>query len=64
MHAEYSVLVTYLSICDGKLKTLIGVSLSEPHTSVTALLDVCVCLHVSIYRKFKLSKQISNLHMC
>ena len=35
---------------------VIGASLSEPHTSVTALLDVCVCMYVcfrvAIYRKF------------
>ena len=51
-----------------KLGELIGASLSEPHTSVTALLDACVCmyvcLHVAIYRKFKLSKRVSNLHTC
>ena len=53
---------------------IIGVSLSEPHTSVTALQDACVCMSVcllvAIYRKFKLNKQkrrytyISNLHTC
>ena len=34
---------------------LIGASLSEPHTSVTALAEVVcmyVCLFVAIYRKF------------
>ena len=45
-------------------KFMIGASLSEPHTSVTALLDTCVCLFVAIYRKFKLSKRVSNLHTC
>ena len=25
---------------------IIGASLSEPHTSVTALLDACVCMYV------------------
>ena len=35
---------------------IIGVSLSEPHTSMTALLDVSVCLRVGVYRKFKLSE--------
>ena len=44
--------------------SLVGASLSEPHTSVTALLDACVCLRVAIYRKFKLSERISNLHTC
>ena len=42
------------------LERLIGASLSEPHTSVTALQDACVCLSVcvrtyvreAIYRKF------------
>ena len=47
---------------------VIGVSLSEPHTSVTALLDVCVCMYacmrVAIHQKFKLSEQVSNLHTC
>ena len=39
---------------------LIGMSLSEPHTSVTALRSVCVCLLGSCtYRKFK----ISGLHL-
>ena len=52
-------------ICD----KIVGASLSEPHTSVTALLDACVCmcrvcLRVAIYRKFKLSERISNLHTC
>ena len=28
---------------------IVGASLSEPHASVTALLDVCVCLFVAIY---------------
>ena len=32
---------------------IIGVSLSEPHTSVTALQDACVCpVRVAIYQKF------------
>ena len=51
---------------------LIGASLSEPHTSVTALQDACVCLLAAIYRKFKLNEYedirrytyISNLHTC
>ena len=53
---------------------LIEASLSEPHTSVTALLNACVCMYVcirvAIYRKFKLNEQkprytyISNLHTC
>ena len=30
---------------------IIGVSLSEPHTSVTTLAEV-VCMFVAIYRKF------------
>ena len=43
--------------------SVIGASLSEPHTSVTALLDACVCvcrvcLCVAIYRKFKLSERV------
>ena len=28
---------------------LIGASLSEPHTSVTALQDACVCLSVCVW---------------
>ena len=28
---------------------LIGVSLSEPHTSVTALQDACVCISVCMW---------------
>ena len=32
--------------------TIIGVSLSEPHTSMTALQVTCVCLLAVIYRKF------------
>ena len=28
---------------------IIGVSLSEPHTSVTALLDACVCMYVCLW---------------
>jgi len=38
---------------------LIGASLSEPHTSVIALQNACVCMSVcvreAIYRKFKLN---------
>ena len=42
---------------------IIGASLSEPHTSVTALRDACVCMYVcmsgtTIYRIFKLNKRI------
>ena len=48
---------------------LIGASLSEPHTSVTALQNACVCLLacllacllVAIYRKFKLNKRIHQI---
>ena len=50
---------------------MIGASLREPHTSVTALPDACVCpVRVAIYRKFKLNgyeltyTYISNLHTC
>ena len=50
---------------------VIGASLSELHTSVTALRDVCVCLSVclfaAIYRKFSLTngnEGISTLHTC
>ena len=49
----------------------VGASLSEPHTSVTALRDACVCLSVclfaAIYRKFNLTngnEGISSLHTC
>ena len=31
------------------LPTIIGASLSEPHTSVTALQDACVCMYVCMY---------------
>ena len=52
----------YKRSCD-----VIGASLSEPHTSVTALLDTCVCVYVclcvAIYRKFKLSERVSILHV-
>ena len=53
--------------------TVIGASLSEPHTSGTALQDPCVhvCLfvydRVAIYRKFTLNEMdtyIPNLYMC
>ena len=43
---------------------VIGASLSEPHTSVNALQDTCVCMYryvclrVAIYRKFKLNERI------
>ena len=45
----------------------IGASLSEPHASVTALRDTCVCLFAAIYRKFNLTNRnegISTLHTC
>jgi len=35
----------------GPSKGFIGASLSEPHTSVIALAEVCVCLLAAIYRK-------------
>ena len=48
---EGKELATYLV----PLKGLIGASLSEPHTSVTALQDACVCpVQPTIYRIFKL----------
>ena len=42
---------------------VIGVSLSEPHTSMTALQDACTCMYVcmsgmTIYRIFKLNERI------
>ena len=47
---------------------LIGASLSEPHTSVTALQNMCVCLLacllVAIYRKFKLNERIGIFQIC
>ena len=33
-------------------QSIFGASLSEPHTSVTALQVACVCLLAAIYRKF------------
>ena len=54
-------------------KVFVGASLSEPHTSVTALQDACVCLLAVIYRKFNWTNgyedicrytYISNLHTC
>ena len=42
----YSILVL------SKLLPIIGASLSEPHTSETALHDACVCLLAAIYCKF------------
>ena len=57
-----------LKILCGMMYTVFGASLTEPHTSVTALLDACVCVYVclreAIYRKFKLSEQVSSLHTC
>ena len=54
--------------------SVIGASLSEPHTSVTALQVACTCMYVpyreAIYWKFKLNERIqrctyiSNLHTC
>ena len=46
-----------LTVCmaAGGIKGLIGASLSEPHTSVTAFAEVVcmsVCLSAAIYRKF------------
>ena len=47
---------------------VIGVSLSEPHTSVTALLDVCVCLfacdHIPKFLIERTDTYISNLDTC
>ena len=39
---------------------MIGASLSEPHTSGTALQDACVCLLAAIYRKFYMRINISR----
>ena len=44
-----------------------GASLSKLHTSVTAILDACVCMYVCVWpytEKFKLSERVSNLHTC
>ena len=49
------------------LHVLIRASLIEPHTSVTALQDACVCLFAAIYRKLNLTngnEGILTLHMC
>ena len=49
---------------------LIGASLSEPHTSVTALRDACVCMYVCLRpytENFNLTNRnesISTLHTC
>ena len=41
---------------DDDVRRMIGVSLSEPHTSMTAMQNACVhlyvCLRVAMYRKF------------
>ena len=53
------MLLSLQSLCH-----VIGASLSEPHTSVTALQDACTCMsgsksvHKVIYRKFKLNERI------
>ena len=44
-----------------------SVNWGEPHTSVTALRDACVCMFAAIYRKLNLTngnEGISTLHMC
>ena len=47
------------------LMKLIGASVSEPHTSVTALRDACVCMSVCGHiPKIKFNKGISTLHTC
>ena len=68
MHSDDALVVFH--------QVIIGVSLSEPHTSVIALRVACVCMYVclrvAIYRKFKLNEwiqryvytYISNLHTC
>ena len=51
---------------------MIGASMSEPHTSVTALLDACVCdglcLRVAIYplnerTDFKFAHVLKQIHV-
>ena len=48
------------------LSYLIGVSLSEPHTSGTALQDACVCMSVcvrmAIYKKFERTETKVHVH--
>ena len=45
--AEYTVHVyTQHSQATSIILSIIGVSLSEPYTSVTALQDVCVCMYL------------------
>ena len=60
-HADSSRKVCTLSMFVVSLDSMIVASLSDPHTSMTALLDACVCLRVAIYRKFKLSERF---HIC
>ena len=56
MHKYYSVLFIFFTLlfyfCILKILPIIGASLSELHTSETALHNACVCLLVAIYRKF------------
>ena len=42
-YADMLIPTTHNNSCT---EGLIGASLSEPHTSMTALLDVCVCMFV------------------
>ena len=52
--------------------SIFGASLSEPHTSVTALLDPCVCMYVCLFACGHILKiliertdtYISNLDTC
>ena len=47
---------------DSETDMLIGASLSEPHTSGTALQHVCMC-YVSLLVDWTKDTYISNLHM-
>ena len=47
-YCQWLVTNVFQSLLLGSSIYVIGASLSEPHTSVTALLDVCVCMSVCV----------------
>ena len=44
-----TIVEVVLSLTVFGTSSIIGASLSEPHTSVTALLNVCVCVSVFVW---------------
>ena len=52
MYVEFKTLGMRYVLGIVKSAPLIGASLSDPHTRVTALRDACVCMYVCMYVRY------------